>query len=75
MGRFRGAAAGWCRVGTTVLGGRIFPATHGLEDLEAFELRMAEVERLVLSGIPVGKTECFRSGPRLELGPALPDRV
>jgi hypothetical protein len=35
---------------------------HRLADLEAFELRMVEVERLVLAGVPVGKTECFALG-------------
>jgi hypothetical protein len=31
--------------------------------LEAFELRMVEVERLVLAGVPMSNTECFRLGP------------
>src|SRR4029453_14888563 len=62
---------GWrndCRVGqghplagadpaglATALRDRIFAATHRLADLEAFELRMVEVERLVLAGVPMGK--------------------
>jgi hypothetical protein len=35
---------------------------HRLADLEAFEHRMFEVERLVLASVPVGKTECFVLG-------------
>src|SRR5262245_14351275 len=35
------------------LGDRGLAASHGLADLEAFELRMVEVERLVLAGISV----------------------
>jgi hypothetical protein len=54
---------------------RIFAATHRLADLEAFELRMVEVERLVLASVPVGKTECFRLGPGLERCLTLPYRV
>jgi hypothetical protein len=30
--------------------------------LEAFELRMVEVEWIVLAGVPMGKTECFCPG-------------
>jgi hypothetical protein len=54
---------------------RIFAATHRLADLEAFELRMVEVERLVLASVPMGKTECFRLGPGFERHLALPYRV
>jgi hypothetical protein len=36
---------------------RIHPATHRLANLEAFKLGMVEVERLVLAGVPMGKTE------------------
>jgi len=50
----------------TALGDRVFVATHRLADLEAFELRMIKVERLVLAGVPMGKTECFRFGPGFE---------
>jgi hypothetical protein len=50
----------------------IFAATHCLADLEAFELRMVEVERLILAGFPMGKTECFRLGPGFEGHLALP---
>ena len=53
---------------TAALRDRIFAATHRLADLEPFELRMVEVERLVLASVPVGKTECFRLGPGLEGG-------
>src|ERR1700730_14269941 len=48
---------------------------HRLADLEAFELRMVEIERLVLASVPVGKTECFRPGPGLERCLTLPYRV
>jgi hypothetical protein len=51
---------------------RILAATHRLADLEAFELRMVEVERLVLAGVPMGETECFRLGPGFERRLALP---
>jgi hypothetical protein len=51
---------------------RIFAATHCLADLEAFELRMVKVERLVLARVPMAKTECFRLGPSLERRLALP---
>src|SRR5437016_2839992 len=60
---------------TTALRDRIFAATHRLADLEAFELRMVEVERLVLPGVPMGKTECFRLGPGFERRLALPHCV
>jgi hypothetical protein len=53
----------------------ILAATHRLADLEAFELRMVKVERLVLAGVSMGKTECFRLGPGFERRPALPYRV
>ena len=59
----------------TALGDRIFVATHRLADLEAFQLRMVKVERLVLAGVPMGKTECFRLGPGFERRLALPYRV
>ena len=52
----------------TALRDSLFAATHGLTDLEAFELRMVEVERLVLAGVPMGKTECFRLGPVMARG-------
>src|SRR5271166_1756764 len=54
---------------------RIFAATYRLADLEAFELRMVEIERLVLAGVPMGKTECLRLGPGFERRLALPYRV
>jgi hypothetical protein len=50
----------------------ILAAMHRLADLEAFELRMVEVERLVLAGVPMGETECFRLGPGFERRLALP---
>ena len=60
---------------TAALRDRILAATHRLADLEPFELRMVEVERLVLASVPVGKTECFRPGPGLERCLTLPYRV
>jgi hypothetical protein len=59
----------------TVLRDRICAATHRLEDLEAFELRVVEVKRFVLASVPMGKTECFRFGPGFKLSPALPNRM
>jgi hypothetical protein len=59
----------------TVLCDRIRDATHRLEDLEPFELRVVEVKRLVLASAPMGKTECFRFSPGFKLSPALPDRM
>src|SRR5262245_40958737 len=57
------------------LGDRGLAAPHGLAHLEAFELRMIEVERLVLAGIPVRGAERLRLGPGFERRPVLPDRV
>src|SRR5262245_59229368 len=57
------------------LGDRGLAASHGLADLEAFGLRMVEVERLVLAGIPVRSAERLRLGPGFERHPVLPDRV
>jgi hypothetical protein len=48
---------------------------HGLAHLEAFELRMIEVERLVLAGILVDGAERLRLGPGFERRLAGPDRV
>ena len=59
----------------TALRDSIFAATHGLADLKAFELRMVEVQRLVLPSVTMGKTECFRLGPGFERRLALPCRV
>ena len=59
----------------TVLHDRICAATHRLEDLEPFELRVVEVKRLVLASAPMGKTECFRFSPGFKLSHALPDRM
>src|SRR5262245_11466440 len=66
------ARKGWLR---PPLGDRGLAAPHGLADLEAFELRMVEVERLVLAGIPVRGTERLRLGPGFERRPVLPDGV
>src|SRR5262249_42872470 len=55
---------------TSALSDRIFTA-----NLEAFELRMVEIERLVLAGVPMGKAECFRLGPGFDRRLAPPYRV
>ena len=47
----------------------------GLDHLEAFELRMPEIEAAVLSGIAVCAAECLRSRPCLEVVLVAPDRV
>src|SRR5262245_16271984 len=57
------------------LGDRGFASTYGLPDLETLELRMVDVERLVLAGILVGGTKCLRLGPRFEGTLVLPDRM
>src|SRR5262249_16435525 len=57
------------------LGDRGFASTYGLPDLEALELRMVDVERLVLAGILVGGAKCLRLGPRFEGTLLLPDRI
>ena len=48
--------------------GRLGPL-HRLAHLEALELRMLEVERLVVAGAAVGGAELVRPGPRLERRP------
>jgi hypothetical protein len=50
-------------------------ATHRLENLKSFELRMVEVKRLVLASVPMGKTECFRPSPGFKSRFALLYRV
>src|SRR6185369_96052 len=50
-------------------------AARRLQHFEPFELRMVEIKRLVLAGIAVCKTECFRPGPVFEPGPAVPERM
>src|SRR5215469_5570221 len=57
------------------LGDRGFASTYGLPDLETLELRMVDVERLVLAGILMGGTKCLRLGPRFEGTLVLPDRM
>src|SRR5215813_1683442 len=57
------------------LGDRGFASTYGLPDLETLELRMVDVERLVLAGILVGGTKRLRLGPRFESPLVLPDRM
>src|SRR5262249_8039957 len=57
------------------LGDRGFASTHGLPGLETLELRMVDVERLVLAGILVGGTKRLRLGPRFESPLVLPDRM
>src|SRR5262245_29918478 len=46
-----------------------------LPDLETLELRMVDVERLVLAGVLVDGTKCLRLGPRFESTLVLPDRM
>src|SRR5215813_3483506 len=58
-----------------ILGHRGFASTYGLPDLETLELRMVDIERLVLADILVGGTKCLRLGPRLEGTFVLPDRM
>src|SRR5262249_36593146 len=48
---------------------------HRLPHLEAFELRMIEIERLVVAGATVGGAKLLRPGPGLERRAALPHRV
>src|SRR5262245_33513484 len=55
------------------LGDRGFAATYSLPDLETLELRMVDVEWLILAGILVGGTKCLRLGPRFESALVLPD--
>jgi hypothetical protein len=57
------------------LGDRGFASMHGLPHLEALELRMVDVERLILAGILVDGTKCLRLGPRFEGILVLPDRM
>src|SRR5262249_6650853 len=57
------------------LGDRGFASTYGLPDLETLELRMVDVERLVLAGILVGGAKCLRLGPRFEGTAVPPDRM
>src|ERR1700681_2146970 len=42
---------------------------------EALELRVAEIERLVVSRLMMRGPERLRFGPRFEHGPVFPDRV
>src|SRR6516225_3496931 len=57
------------------LGHRGFASTYGLPHLETLELRMVDVERLILAGILMGGTKCLRPGPRFEGTLVLPDRM
>ena len=57
------------------LGHRGFASTYGLPHLETLELRMVDVERLILAGILVDGTKCLRLGPRFEGTLVLPDRM
>src|SRR5262249_28628880 len=53
----------------------LLPTLHRLPHLEALELRVAEVERLVLAGVAVGGAERLGLGPGVGGGMALPYRV
>ena len=57
------------------LGHRGLAALDGLAHLEALELRMIEIERLVLAGILMDGAERLRLRPRLERRVARLDRV
>src|SRR5262249_38252129 len=57
------------------LGDRAFASRYGLPNLETLELRMVDVERLVLAGILMGGTKCFRLGPGFQGTLVLPDRM
>ena len=57
------------------LGDRGFASAYGLPDLETLELRVVDVERLVLAGILVSGAKCLRLGPRFEGTLVLPDRM
>src|SRR5262249_32816248 len=78
---FAGLSSNLCDRGEAIskpgktLGDRGFASTYGLPDLETLELRMVDVERLVLAGILVGGTKCLRLGPRFESTLVLPDRM
>jgi hypothetical protein len=57
------------------LGDRNLAPTHSLAHLEALELRMVDVERLVLARILVGGAEFLRPCPGFERRLALPNGV
>src|SRR5215467_12769802 len=57
------------------LGDRSLAPTHSLAHLEALELRMVDVERLVLARILVGGAEFLRPCPGFECRLALPNGV
>src|SRR5579863_5380007 len=46
-----------------------------LDDLEAFEFGVAEIQAAVAAGVTVGAAERLRPRPGLEVGLAVPDRV
>src|SRR5215471_17356773 len=48
---------------------------YGLPHLETLELRVVDVERLILAGILVDGTKCLRLGPRFEGALVLPNRM
>src|ERR1700733_14587072 len=50
-------------------------ALHGLNGFKTLELRMPEIERLVVAGPRMRGTKGLRFGPCLKGGMALPDRV
>src|SRR6266404_4496883 len=50
-------------------------APHGLAHLEPLELRVPEVERLVIAGLVMRRPERIRFGPRFKHGAVLPDGV
>src|SRR4029453_1698744 len=60
------------RPSSDLLGDRNLAPTHSLAHLEALELRMVDVERLVRARILVGGAEFLRPCPGFECPPALP---
>ena len=52
-----------------------FAASYCLNGLEPLELRMTEVERLVIAGSSVRGTEGVRFGPRFKAGTVSPHRM
>ena len=64
------------QVGTTAsLFWELLSAAHGLAHLKALELRMAEIERLVVAGLVMRGAEGVRFRPGLEHRMIGPDRV
>src|SRR5215475_13704252 len=52
-----------------------FSATHRLNSLEPFELRVPKIERLVVAGFVMRGAESFGLGPWFKAGAVLPHRA